>query len=392
MLFALHAPWAIPALLAVRAVRPWVLVRMGTLFSSRIGHFLADASILLAERDLMAPADRSIDLVWLPEETSNAQWARMVRRHLFVRWWVRYLDGFNRLLPGGKIHCLPWPTQNPSREIYSPLRKTQARLVFTSDEDARAKSWLKQRGWQEGEAFVCLLVRDSAYLGSHTLHSKFNWSYHDYRDSDIDTYVDAVEALLAKGYWVIRMGKIMHKPLPLRHPKVIDYPFVQDQDDLLDIWLSVKCSFFISTGTGIDVIPGIYEIPMVFVNALPLVFPGAAWHESVWVPKHLHWTKTGTPLTLGEHVRHAYTDSAEYASAGITIRGLEPDEITSAVMEIEQRSQGNWTESTIEAARQQRYWQFVKSFPETQPFYSYIHPKARIGNAWLQSMGEAFFA
>lgn len=365
---------------------------MGTLIDTRIGHFVSDAALYLANHALQSQNVRTIDLFWFQKHTCNVQWARMVRRQFFVCWWVKYIIIFNRLIPGGDAHHLP-PT-NASRDIHGTLQRSTACFEFTAEEQEMAKAWLRQRGWQEGEPFVCLLVRDSAYLSSHPLHANGKndcWSYHNYRDSNIDTFADAVQALVDRGYWVIRMSKVAHKRLPLSNSKIIDYPFVAEQDDLLDIWLSAHCAFFISTGSGIDTIPLAYQRPIVFVNFNPL---GNFWSyaHNICVPKHLCWKSSGERLTLKEHCQHGYTQSSDYDRAGIVITDLSPSEITAAVLELEDRLSGNWHDAPGDILRQQRFWDAFRAWPEFSKYHGYIHPEARVGSAWLKSEGDSFLS
>lgn len=392
LLLALNSIWAIPAVVIIRISRPLVHVRMGILESSRIGHFIVDASIFLARQSLQSQGDRTVDLFWFPKQTCNEQWARMVRRKLFVRWWVRYLVYFNRLIPGGVSHDLPDPTNSPNRDIYSVLQRSPVRFEFTRREEESAKAWLRRRGWQEGKKFVCLQVRDSAYLSSHPLHSDGDsdrWNYHSYRDSDIDVYVGAVQALVDCGYWVIRMGKTMHKRFPLQHPKVIDYPFVEDQDDLVDIWLCAHCHFFVSSGSGLDAIPAMYGRCVVYVNSLPLNLVLSSINQ-IWVPKHLRWKDCGRLLTLEEHCQNAYGLTKEYEQAGIVIEDLSPSEITAAVLECERRVAGTWVETAENSDLQRRFWDSLRRWPDFHSFHGYVHPEARVGSTWLKSMGESF--
>lgn len=392
-LFLCHAIWAIPGVLLIRTIRPWIHVRVDTFYSSRIGHFVADASIFLARRSLQQQGEQIVDLFWFPEPTCNQQWSRMVRRQLFVRWWVRYLARFNRLIPGGALHENPMPVVSGSRIVYGVLRQSSARFQFLAKEEEEAKLFLRSRGWHEGEPFVCILVRDSAYLASQKLNTSGDinqWSYHNYRDSNIDSYVEAVNALLQKGYWVIRMSKISNQRLSLTHERFIDYPFIEDQDDLYDVWLSVNCSFFVSTATGIDIVPWVYGRPIVYVNALPLI-AGAFPINHIWVPKHLRWKETGNRLTLKEHCSHGYAETKGYLTAQIAIEDLSPAEITAAVMECERRLTGTWMESDEDRSRQQRFWRELRKSPEFCKNNDYIHPEARMGCAWLRSMGDEFF-
>jgi putative glycosyltransferase (TIGR04372 family) len=278
--------------------------------------------------------------------------------------------------------------------VFDVFRKSSVRFKFLREEEVSAKAWLERRGWKEGEKFVCLFVRDSAYLAKDKLHSSVSskrWDYHNYRDSNIDTYADAVQALLDKGYWVIRMGKNVNKRLSVINHKLIDYPFVDDRDDLLDIWLTINCHFLISTATGLDVIPLIYEKPStVFVNALPLLNCATSIRH-LWVPKHLRWKQGGELLTLKEHCNHAYGLADEYEQKGISIQDLSSEEITFAVMECEQRLEETWVETEDARDRQLRYWEVFQSTPSFSKYHDYIHPEARVGSAWLKSMRDEFF-
>jgi putative glycosyltransferase (TIGR04372 family) len=391
-LFALNAVWALPAVVIIRLIRPIVYIRMTNLISDRIGHFVADASMFLVHRHIRASNELTIELYWFPRQTSNEQWARMVRRQLFVHWGVRYLVYFNRLIPGGEEHYLPLPSVSDTGYDINLVR-TDICFNFSSDEEEEAKEWLRSRGWKDHEPFVCFHARDSAYLSSHFSYCKSDdrFSYHNYRDTDIDSYTDAINWLVEKGYWVIRLGKVMHKRLSFQHQRVIDYPFVNDQNDLLDIWLSAKCRFFVSTASGPVWIPSIYKVPVVFVNALPLII-GFFWTNRIWVPKHLKWANSGNSLTLMEHCQHNYGLTEEYDNKGINIIDLSPEEITAAVVECEQRVAGTWVENNEDRDLQLRFWEVLC---RSSNFYlvndiNDVHPQARAGNAWLKSMGEDF--
>ena len=391
-IYGLNGIWAIPAVFFIRMIRPWVWFRIGILASERSGHFVPDSAIYLALQSLESTRWRTVYLFWFPRPTSNEQWAKMVCRQLCVRWWVKYLFVFNRLIPGGTVHGLP--SANGSRDIHGVVAKSKVSFAFTPEEIDAAQAWLRKRGWRDGERFVCLLARDSAYLSSLVPRTDAKnadpWGYHSYRDTDIDTYVESVQALVDRGYWVIRMGKTMHKPLALRHPRVIDYPFATDQEDLLDVWLSANCSFFISCGTGIDAIPTAYGVPVIFLNTLPIghLFSFA---DNLCVPKHLRWKESGRLLTLREHLNQAnYLATAQYDQTGILIEDLSPTEITEVIMELEQRITGNWLDTDEAKILQSRFWHLLRTWSEFDRYHGYLHPNARVGTAWLKSMGPAF--
>ena len=72
-LYLLHASWAVPVLIAMRVLRPFVLIRVGEFRVERIGHFAAD----VGQRKAQSLVDRSrkkLDFWYLPsdKECSNA--------------------------------------------------------------------------------------------------------------------------------------------------------------------------------------------------------------------------------------------------------------------------------------------------------------------------------
>ena len=58
---------AIPAVLIMRLIRPWLLVRLGGLISTRIGHFAANTELYLCENKagINVPSQRYIDIFYM---------------------------------------------------------------------------------------------------------------------------------------------------------------------------------------------------------------------------------------------------------------------------------------------------------------------------------------
>jgi len=377
-------PVAIITIIAMRALRPWILVRVGKIRAEKIGHFVMDAALHLAAQSFRSGRPVIFDCFYVARRTSNEQWARMVRRQLHVHWWVRYLIVFNQLIPGGELHQVG--SVNGSRDVYGLFHQMGVHFEFSVDEMNRAKSWLIKHGWDEKAPFVCLLSRDSKF---NALEGGKDWSYHDYRNTEIDAYTTCIENLVAKGYWVIRMGKNMHRELSYRHPHVIDYPFVDDQDDLIDVWLSANCQFFISTGSGIDSIPDVYGVPTVYVNFIPFQWM-RTYSNIIIVPKYLIWKDTGKYLTFRECLDHSYLHTEKYVSAGIEIQDLSDEEINMVVNEMERRIDNTWVDTAGDIERQEKFWKTFKSHPDYGQHHNWIHPQARVGMQWLKSMGDEF--
>src|SRR5688500_193827 len=73
-----------PCLLIMSAVRPFCLIRVGYLFTSRIGHFAGNTELYCCELDagINIPETRFIDLFFVREKVSNKQLLKMWKREL----------------------------------------------------------------------------------------------------------------------------------------------------------------------------------------------------------------------------------------------------------------------------------------------------------------------
>ena len=378
--------WAIPAVIIMRVLRPFVLVRVGSLNSARIGHFVADGAEHLAR--IQQQPTNTVDWFWLGK-TSNSQWERMIRRTLPVHSWAWYLYWWNMVIPGGSAHTRP-NSYTLSRDVEGLYARYDVQIPFLPSESEEALTWLRNKGWSDGEPFVCLLVRDAEFLANDPMYgtvrqrANLDWSYHNYRDSDIETYLPAVKWLAEQGVWVIRMGKLMAKRIPDGMDHVIDYAFDAGKSDLLDIWLFANCDGCISTATGPDAISAAYGKPLLFVNALPLGI-STSWSRSIWVPKTLRWAETGQILSVREHLLNSWLTTNEYDRAGIVIENLSSDEIRSAVQEFWRRYSGSWDEAREDQQKQDDYRNMFLDWPEFSRFNGWLHPEARVGTAWLRS-------
>jgi len=246
---------------------------------------------------------------------------------------------------------------------------------------------LRKYGWRDGEKFVCLLVRDEAYL-AHTLkQSEGYWKYHAYRDTNIADYELATLWLAEQGIWVLRMGKIMKEPLKTIHPKIIDYAFGIDKSDFLDVWLFANCYFCISTGSGPDSISDIFRRPMLLLNYLPLR-DMYSWSNATHLPRPLFWKATGNQLSLSEYLTNAYFKNDDYHRAGIIIKNLPSEVIRKAVQEMIFRLQGVWRDRVEDLKMHQLFWKLLRKCPDYHKIHGYIHPEAKVGTVWFRTISQ----
>jgi len=356
--------------------------RFGEIRTFILGHFVFDIEYYLRKRSLNG--SDSTDLFFIVGDVSNSQWLRMVKRKVFVSPLVKVLFKANRLLPNYQKYEIEKIPKTVNSPVYDEIfASTKLQLRFTQQENNQGQKYLRCLGFEPNDKFVCLVVRDKAY--KNALSKDKDWSYHNYRDSDINSYSEMATVLAEKGYWVFRMGKVVDKPLAVAHTRIIDYASSQERSDFLDVWLSARCSICITTGTGLDEISGIHGIPSVFVNLLPLTHV-PLYKFSLTVPKKLLWRETGNLLNINEYMRHAYISTDDYQAQGIDIVDLTPKEITEAVMEMDLTIKGQTQLSTIQLQRQEQIIQKIFELDKMncRSIQNFRDTRARLGSNFLE--------
>ncbi|MDI7166493.1 TIGR04372 family glycosyltransferase [Leptospira santarosai] len=373
-------------LLFVHAIRKWKHIRFGYFESSRIGHFVTDVGISFAEAKKNSTY---LDFYYIPKPISNKQWYIMTCRNFNVSRIIEAFYRFDKKFFKDSKHIILSPMERlGSRDKNGALNSVSDLISFTDYENEKCKTWLEEKGWKNGQAFVCLMVRDSAYLQKYIAGKDF--SYHNFRDTEINTYSNSIKLLVEMGYWVIRMGKVANEKLDYSHERFIDYPFLKYQNDLLDIWLMANCRFAISTGTGLDSVADVYRRPTLYLNLIPLSNINS-WSCAITVPKYLKWKKTGEYLTFKEYLENNYQHSEKYENAGILIEDLSSEDISRAVMEFESRINGKWVETFIEKQLQDIFWTELQNWKGFSKFHDWKHPHARIDTGFLEKLGSRFF-
>jgi putative glycosyltransferase (TIGR04372 family) len=383
---------SVPVVLVIRRIRPWLLVRWSGLVSGRIGHFAANTEMYLCERDvgIDVPTQRHVDLFYMGGPLCNQQLAIMWKRVLRVwpSWILAPISLVNRLIPGGAVHEIGNNTQH-DRDVHNLLDRFPPHLKFTPEEEACGEAGLRALGIPHGAHFVCLIVRDSAYLDAHQ-PGEWSWSYHNYRDTDIKNYILSAEELADRGYFVIRMGAKVREAMKSAHPRVIDYAANGMRSDFMDIYIGAKCVFCISTGTGLDEIPEMFRRPIVYVNFVPLGYLHTFRKEFISLTKMHVLEKEGRILTMREIFNHGvgfYTHTADYTSKGVELIENTPEEIRDVAIEMAERLNGTWQPPEDDESLQRRFWEifFTNAVDTDQGRPAHGEIRSRFGAHFLRN-------
>lgn len=387
LLMLLYMIAALPVVLLIRLLRPFIVIRCGQLFSEQIGHFAGNTEVYLCERDAGINVPRRqpfVDILYHMPFVCNSQLKKMWDRSLHVipfNIYIYSIDRLNHFLPGGQAHGNLMP--NNDRDVYGLMDSIPPHLSFTANEEQLGETGLNNLGIPEGTAFVCFHARDSAY--HKNTFQNFDASYHDYRDSNIHSYVLAAEELTRRGSYAIRMGAVVSEALNTSDPRIIDYAANGQRNDFMDIYLGAQCSFFISSGTGIDAIPTIFRRLIVFVNFVPLEY-GQYWRSgNLFIPKK-HWLQDESRFMTFREILDSgagrFLRSQQFEEQGIELVENTPEEIAAVVVEMDDRLKGTWQATEEDEELQRRFWSLFKPSDINGVF------RARIGAEFLRRHRE----
>ena len=343
-------------------IRPLFLIRVGFLHNDRLGHFGGNTEMFVLEKKEASQKPgykKSLDLFYLPRNVScNKTMERMWSRILIMvpRVFARPLCLIIRSFKSLSVHRCG-ATANEDRDIHNLMDKYPPSLSFSRQEEEIGKENLVMMGIPNGAAFVCLNVRDSAYLSQA---GNGDYNYHNYRDSDIQNYVLASEELADRGYFVIRMGVHVHEAMKSTHPRVIDYATKGMRSDFMDIYLGAKCEFCISVGSGFDAVPLIFQRPTVYVNMVPMGYLCTFIKQSLAITKHYYSLEKNIELTLNEIFDTGIgfsPYSADYQTKKIQLIENTPEEIRDVVVEMAGRMNRSWQSHEEDEALQKRFWE-----------------------------------
>ena len=383
---------SLPILTIIRLVSPWYLVRFENIKSNRIGHFAANTELYCCEIEtgINKPKKPYLDLFYY-DDISNQQLAKMWKRKLNIipRWLLSPIHNLNKFLvnafPSFEKHNIGNNTCG-DRDVHNLMDGSKTHLEFTKAEEMLGRKYLKKFGVSEKDKFVCLVVNDSSYLNTHHPHN--DWSYHNYRNANIDNYILAAEELASRGYFVFRMGKIVSRPLKSSNHKIIDYASSNLRNDFMDIYLAAKCTFCISASSGFEMVPVIFRKPIVQI-VVPLMDANTENKRVLVLTRHHFSKEKKRKLTLSEIALSeiAGCDRTEkFEALGVEIIENSPEEIKDVAVEAIERIEGKWENTEIDDKLQDKFRQIYHSSDYINS-YRFAHGKfkARFSTKFLKA-------
>lgn len=372
-------------------VSKFVRVRIHPVINSRIGHFATNTelSILkIKERETRTEKLEINIFCATSDKSCNTSLEKMWSRNFNIQTgnWGWLLNDISKRLKSTDVY-----QESTNLDIQGRFLSFPPSLTFADYELTLGEKFLTENRISDSNKIVCLNVRDSSFfsiskpLGWSTSR---DWSYHDYRDSEISTYVSAAETLAEMGYTVFRMGAIVRDPIISKHPRVIDYATNGMRTEFLDIYLGALCRFCVSTGSGWDSIPQIFRRPSLYVNLVPIFAPACIVRDLLIYPKIHQNNSTKKDLGLAEiidlNIQNA-SMTADYSNAGIALRNMSSEELVEAVTEMAARVEGTFIENPEQKQMQAKLKHIFSTHPKLQPTPNYYPIRAEFASCFLSN-------
>ncbi|MBF0385319.1 MAG: TIGR04372 family glycosyltransferase [Candidatus Omnitrophica bacterium] len=254
-----------------------------------------------------------------------------------------------RYIPRG-----PWITMDRDRrEEFYIWNAANPQLSLSREQEAEGLRLLNSMGIKKGEIYVCFFARDSAYLESII---KRDWSYHDYRDSDVEDFIPALEYLTSRGIKAIRMGAVVKRRMETKNPMIIDYA-TRFRTEQGDIYLMKNCKFYLGDTSGIFILAAIFNKPLALINITPMGLITRHAHD-LFIPQKLWDNKAKRFLTFKEIIdtgKDRWCNSHQFKEADITLVRNTPEEILALAKEMNERIDGRWIEADEDSMLQSKF-------------------------------------
>jgi len=244
--------------------------------SERLGHLAKNTHLFFIRKKmgilenvnylLIAPSKKSKKVANASLLTMFIEYSKNVKNvhifcssiiYSFINFFLNEFRGFN------VIYNLPME----SREDEFSLGINT--IEFSEQQKKYGESVLKKMPLTNNKKIVTIFSRDPNYLNNK--YPGHDWSYHSYRNADIETFIDSIKYLITMNYSVIRLGSKHSKKLNFIDDNYLDYSQSEFKCDFMDLYLIKKSFFVVGTTSGAIDVSGVFNVPLVGVNFAPFV-------------------------------------------------------------------------------------------------------------------------
>lgn len=161
---------------------------------------------------------------------------------------------------------------------YHALRAATANappsLTLSDQDRVQGRQGLAALGVPPHRWLVAVHARESGYGKGRFPH----------RNASLSSFLLAVDEIVARGGWCLRMGDASMSPAP-EHYGLIDYAHSPLKSDFMDVFICAESRFFLGCASGLSLVPTLFGKPTVVAHMVPLSAALPPDADSISVPK-----------------------------------------------------------------------------------------------------------
>ncbi len=252
---------------------------------SRIGHLTFDAEAYIKEK-ILNGGEYKKPLLLAPHGTvANSEFLKYLEayvrlvRNRFLCWLLRPL--FTH--PICSVNSSRWGEGREtfkSYAIYAAWENAGYKplSVILPEHSVQGEKILRELGVPENSWYVCIHNRESGYSGNtHDYDQEF-------RNGKISSYELAIEEVINRGGWCIRMGDPTMEPV-LKRDGLIDYAHSPLRSEVMDIYLCATAKAFLGSSSGLALLATYFNVPVACANMIPLANSLMQGKSNITIPK-----------------------------------------------------------------------------------------------------------
>ena len=320
---------ALPVVLIFYLLKKFVIVEFVLPNVTLFGHLALEPEKVLsnfASQGSRSVGDPKHILIWSlgkSKDQVNKALVKIWRRELFVlpSAIVDAIHRASKWLPNFEMKVLQFDKLHENDHV---LDLCKSHLKFTASETQTGEDYLRNVGIEQGEPYICLIVREAAWAPPTTGAS----SSGTLRSRSFEDFLLAAEALADLGVAVIKLGAA--GTFQTAGTKIIDYANSKDKSELLDVYLPAHAKCVVSTMSGPDAVALVGRVPVLYVDIAQYSLCFAGTRLVTWVPARLISQKLGRAMSLSEVFESGagrFLGSTAFEQAGITVEQSSPEHI-----------------------------------------------------------------
>ena len=241
--------------------------RVVNIYYPRVGHLAIEPDCLINEKRLgLIKGEKWILPIYDPFVANIhllKYWERdfIVIRHRLLRFFFRAISQYGLVKRNVSQYINEIPGPKKAYQIYKASESLSPNLVLSCEDEEWGSEQLQALGLPLDSWFVCLHCRESGFSPPDDV-------IHEHRNSDIENTIKAVQEIVKRGGYVIRMGDPSMKKME-KIEGLIDYAHSPQKSPRLDVILSAKCKFFLGNTSGLMFISMIFGVPCAAANLIP---------------------------------------------------------------------------------------------------------------------------